>query len=69
MQESDLASVVQPGLQIGGEDRLHVVEARSRYLPILKFVVLVKVLMDIEHLKRPAVAPVLLVLAVIRRGV
>jgi hypothetical protein len=54
MQESDLASVVQPGTQIGGEDRLHVIEAGSQYLPILKFVVLEKVLLDIEHLKRPA---------------
>lgn len=69
MQESDLPSVVQPGTKVGGEDRLHVVDAGSRYLPILKFVVLEEMLLDIEHSNRLVVVPVLMVLAVIRKGV
>jgi hypothetical protein len=69
MQESVLASVVQPGTKIGGEGRLHVVDAGSRYLPILKFVFLEEMLMDIEHLNQPVVAPVLVVLAVVRKEV
>jgi hypothetical protein len=64
--ELELATVVQPRTKIGCEDRLQVVESGSRYLQTLKFVVLERMPVDIEQ---PAGAPVLVVLAVIRKGV
>jgi hypothetical protein len=69
MQESELPIVVQPGTKIGAEHRLQVVQAGSRHLPMLQFVVLETMRMGIEHLKWPAVAPVLVVLAAIRKEV
>jgi hypothetical protein len=58
--------VVRPGTKVGCEDWLQVVESGSRYLQILKFVVLERMPMGIEQ---PAGAPVIVVWAVIRKGV
>jgi hypothetical protein len=64
--ELELVTVVQPRTKVGCEDWLQVVEPGSRYLQILKFVVLERMPMGTEQ---PADAPVLVVLAVIRKGV